>query len=118
MKKISCLLLLLFTIITSCNKNYLDVQPVNLLTADQVFNSPEAVTAYFATLYRDLPMEDFNYQAGVFNTFPGDGNTYLANYTWESFNSNSYNGTENGGNYASLYKAIRKIGRASCRERV
>jgi hypothetical protein len=109
MKKISCLLLLLFTIITSCNKNYLDVQPVNLLTADQVFNSPEAVTAYFATLYRDLPMEDFNYQAGVFNTFPGDGNTYLANYTWESFNSNSYNGTENGGNYASLYKAIRNV---------
>jgi hypothetical protein len=109
MKKINYLLIILLTAFCSCKKNYLDVQPVNLLTADQVFNSPEAVTAYFATLYRDLPIEDFNYQAGVFNTFPGDGNTYLANYTWESFNSNSYNGTEHGGNYASLYKAIRNV---------
>jgi hypothetical protein len=113
MKNLKILLLVFLTGLCSCKKHLLDVQPVNILSADQVFNSPDAVTAYFASLYSSMPMEDFNYTPGqgnpTFGNFPNDGNTYLANYTWESFNSNAYGGTENGNNFAYLYKSIRNV---------
>lgn len=46
---------------TSCNDKRLDIPPLNILTADKVFQSESAITAYMASLYGALPMEDFNF---------------------------------------------------------
>ncbi|GAA4306429.1 RagB/SusD family nutrient uptake outer membrane protein [Compostibacter hankyongensis] len=57
----SLIAILLVIGICSCNDKRLDIPPLNILTADQVFKSESAVTAYMASLYNALPMEDFNF---------------------------------------------------------
>ncbi|GAB3895033.1 RagB/SusD family nutrient uptake outer membrane protein [Larkinella knui] len=93
--------------LSACNDNFLDKKPVDLLTAEQVYSSPEAVEAYFATLYKDLPIEDFSYCNGRFGEFPGNGDGYTANWTWEATNSN--NASNNDENWGKLYRAIRNV---------
>ena len=56
----------------------LDIAPLNILTADQVFQSESAITAYMVALYAQLPAEDFNYAT--------NGN-HLSNQTDESISS-------------------------------
>ncbi len=48
---------------SSCAKD-LDVAPQNIIQDETVFSNQSAVTAYFAALYSDLPIEDFNYIVG------------------------------------------------------
>lgn len=66
--------------IASCND--LDVPPLNIIQDEDVFQSESGITAYIASLYYDLPIEDFmfNAQRGfkVFPNYPG-----LAAYTGE-----------------------------------
>lgn len=96
--------------LSSCRKNLLDVQPTNLLTATQLFSSPAGVEAYFATLYADLPMEDFNFCNGTYEAFPANGTGYLANWTDEASNSLGTNGPSMAGNtYDNIYLAIRDV---------
>lgn len=108
MKKTLCILVLagLF----ACRKNLLDVQPTNMLTSNELFSSPAGVEAYFASLYADLPMEDFNFCNGQFETFPANGTGYLANWTDEASNNL---GTQAIGMYANtydnIYAAIRDV---------
>ena len=45
--------------VTSCQK--LDVPPKNIFTSDVIFNSQAGIQSFLATLYQDLPIEDFKY---------------------------------------------------------
>jgi hypothetical protein len=45
--------------VTSCQK--LDVAPKNIFTSDVIFNSQAGITSFLATIYQDLPIEDFKY---------------------------------------------------------
>lgn len=61
-KKIYMISVLLFALmISSCEKR-LDIAPLNILTADQVFSSESAMTAYMATLYRYMLTESFEFE--------------------------------------------------------
>lgn len=102
-------ILVLMICFSGCQDNFLDRNPVNIMSAEQVFGSPEAVEAYFVTLYADLPIEDFSYVNGKFGDFPGAGNQYTANWTWESITSTGYSGTNHNDVWADLYKAIRNV---------
>jgi hypothetical protein len=103
-------LLVVFVGLCSCRKNLLDVQPTNLLTQDELFSSPAGVEAYFASLYADLPMEDFGFCNGTFEAFPGNGTGYLADWTDESSENL---GTQaiglNNNTYDNIYAAIRNV---------
>ncbi|HLP05285.1 MAG TPA: RagB/SusD family nutrient uptake outer membrane protein [Paludibacter sp.] len=71
MKNKKILFLLISVVFFSC-QDYLDVPPLNVLSDDQVFSSESGITAYMATLYNDLPIEDFRFGKGGFNqTGPG-----------------------------------------------
>lgn len=60
----------------------LDVTPKNVINDEQIFGSESGIRAYFATLYSNLPMEDFRFGK---NGFDKDGNqTYLANVSGEA----------------------------------
>jgi hypothetical protein len=108
MKKLKYILLMVFMVgISACRKNLLDVQPTNLLTKEQIYGSPAGVTAYFASLYRDMPIEDYAFCNGRFGDFPGDGHAYTANWSDEAFNSN--NAGLDGAVWNNLYKAIRNV---------
>src|ERR1700755_3356831 len=89
MKQILYILLLAIPAgLCGCRKNLVDVQPVNLLTKEQIYASPAGVTAYFSTLYKDMPIEDYAFCNGRFGQFPGDGHSYTANWIDEAFNAN------------------------------
>lgn len=92
---------------SACRKNLLEVQPTDLLTKDQIYASPAGVTAYFASMYRDMPVEDYAFVNGRFGDFPGDGHAYTANWSDEAFNSNG-SGLD-GGVWNNLYRAIRNV---------
>jgi hypothetical protein len=64
--------LLLFN---SCEKR-LDIAPLNILTADQIFASEDAVNAYLASLYNYMQKEDFGFSPA----------SYLSNTTDEAIN--------------------------------
>ncbi len=72
MKKILFLYCLLTLVLcSSCDKDFLNEPPKNVLTQEQVFSSEQGIDAYMVTLYNSLPIEDFNYSAGTgFNNFP------------------------------------------------
>lgn len=53
-------------IFNSCGKNRLDIQPLNVLSSDQVFADESAITAYLASMYNQMPMEDPNFY-GLFH---------------------------------------------------
>jgi len=93
--------------LAGCRKNLLDTKPTNLLTKEQIYASPAGVTAYFATLYKDMPIEDYTFCNGRFGQFPGDGHGYTANWIDEAFNGNgsSYNDEI----WGNLYKSIRNV---------
>ena len=41
--------------------DYLDLQPTDKVTPDNVFGSEAGIEAFLANLYRNMPIEDFNY---------------------------------------------------------
>ncbi|MGC3946446.1 MAG: RagB/SusD family nutrient uptake outer membrane protein [Chryseolinea sp.] len=53
---------ILMLVLWSCD-DQLDIKPKNILTNDQVFSNESAITAYMASLYTALPIEDFNFSA-------------------------------------------------------
>lgn len=100
----------ILTGLCSCRKNLLDVQPTNLLTSDQIVSNDGAVTAWAASLYRDLPMEDYSFIEGNFWRFPDGGTQYLANLDDESADQWNPGGTYmNAATYDQIYKAIRNV---------
>jgi hypothetical protein len=77
--KYTVLVWFFLTISVSCN-NGLDILPLNILTSQQIFESKSGITAYLATLYNNLPVQDFRYR-----NYGAD----LANYTDEALTSSS-----------------------------
>lgn len=49
--------------INSCDEK-LDIPPLNILTSDQVFQSPSGITAYLVSLYDVLPTDDHRFTGG------------------------------------------------------
>jgi starch-binding outer membrane protein, SusD/RagB family len=76
----------LLLLLNSCESR-LDISPLNILTADQIFASDDAVNAYLASLYSYMQKEDFGF-APV--TFP-------SNNTDEAINCFNDQGSSIGG---------------------
>ena len=68
------LLMITVLLMAGCS-DFLDVQPTDKVTADAIFASDEGIEAFLATLYRNMPIEDFNCapEQGL-NWCPGDAN--------------------------------------------
>lgn len=60
MKLYTYILVLTLVSLISCNDDFLEVEPTNLISADAIFSSPEGVKAFMANLYSQMPIEDFN----------------------------------------------------------
>ncbi len=75
----------LILLLNSCEKR-LDIAPLNILTADQIFASDEAVNAYLASLYSYMQKEDFSFSPA----------SYLSNTTDEAINCFSDQGSNIG----------------------
>ncbi len=45
--------------VTSCQR--LDIPPKNIFTPDVIYNSEAGVKSFLATIYQNLPIEDFKY---------------------------------------------------------
>jgi len=81
--------------VTSCQK--LDIPPKNIYTSDVIFNSQAGIQSFLATIYQDLPIEDFKYAPAQ-----GDGGNQDVGYAhggnnWtEFYNSASVVGEEVG----------------------
>jgi starch-binding outer membrane protein, SusD/RagB family len=91
----------LLLILNSCEEK-LDIAPLNILTAEQVFASEDAVVAYLASLYNYMQKEDFGFAPASF----------LSNTTDEAINcftdqgSNIGDGTNDG---AWQYNYVRYV---------
>ncbi|GJM63229.1 RagB/SusD family nutrient uptake outer membrane protein [Persicobacter diffluens] len=108
MRNFLILCLSLSFMMTSCS-DFLDREQANSMSPDDVFNSPDAIEAYFISLYKDLPIESFNFCQGHLTNFPGHGNRYLANWTQEAVWSTTYGGGEFNSNWNKCYTNIRRI---------
>jgi hypothetical protein len=111
MKQKKILYIFMAVIITgfySCKKDALNIQPPNLITQSAIFSSSASVDAYFASLYSDLPMEDYSFCNWQFGNFPGNGNQYTANWTDEAFDSHNSEG-QLSDVFAQIYQAIRNV---------
>ncbi|WP_413667857.1 RagB/SusD family nutrient uptake outer membrane protein [Mucilaginibacter sp. Mucisp86] len=75
------------TSVTSCQK--LDIPPTNIFTPNIIYDSESGVKSFLATIYQNLPIEDFKYRPDQgFKTGSND---------WENFyNSASVTGEEVG----------------------
>lgn len=67
----------------SCKKD-LNVAPQNIIQDATVFSNESAITAYLASLYNDLPIEDFNFHP--YNGFNSNSQNYEPNLSDESIN--------------------------------
>jgi len=75
------------SLVTSCQK--LNIPPTNIFTPDIIYNSEAGVKSFLATIYQNLPIEDFKYRPD--QGFKTGGND------WENFyNSASETGEEVG----------------------
>lgn len=72
-KKLKILILGSLSLVMGCNK-VLDLEPTDRLTADQIFGDPKGVKLYMASLYSQMPVEDFAYFRNGFNWNGGDPN--------------------------------------------
>ncbi len=97
----------------SCDSDYLNEPPLNVITGDQIFSSEQGIDAYMVALYNQLPIEDFNYAAhSGFNNFPSKDFLALSTdemsstYFIKDANSQIEDGTGLGW-YAGGYSAIR-----------
>lgn len=108
--RILCIIAVL-TGICSCRKNTLNIPGTNAITTEQVFSTSATVNAYLATLYADMPVEDFSFCNGSFGGFPGNGNEYTADWTdeanWSTSSSDNSTLSQSGDVFAQIYQALR-----------
>ena len=113
MKKhiIKCLIVLILgTSLNSCVR--FDILPQNMVGDETAFNSQAGVTAYFAAIYRDLRMEDFNYTIYYgFNNEHGWQYRPSGGLTGEIVSRDIHNCEYEPGNvvWEAAYKNIRRI---------
>lgn len=65
MNKIKIIILSIALLSVGCNS--LDVPPINIIQDGDIFSSESGITAYMASLYRDLPIEDHRFTVYGFN---------------------------------------------------
>jgi len=73
--------------------NSLNVPPMNIVNDSDVFSSESGITAYFARLYWDLPIEDYMHNVNGFNQIPEDNEQ---DYTGETMRCNPVRTNLNG----------------------
>lgn len=56
--------IVLSVMLTACN-GLLDIEPNNKITPNDLFNNPNGAKAFMATIYRDLPIEDYMFMPGT-----------------------------------------------------
>src|SRR5690606_1658895 len=83
--------------ITSCQRNYLDAQPDNLLTLDEIFTSRVQTEKWWAGLFQQVP----TIWQSRFSLITDE----LDDSNWNSRGDN--NGNPGGINRAQLYEKIR-----------
>jgi len=99
------------TIVFASCENDLNIQPTTILSNQQVFSNESSILAYLAELYSELPIEDFNYGTGGFNSWSSNK---TAHYSGEALNCYSDmagdlgNGTTWGW-WSGGYSAIRDV---------
>ena len=54
----------LSAVFTACT-DLLDIEPNNKITPNELFNNPNGAKAFMATIYRDLPIEDYMFMPGT-----------------------------------------------------
>lgn len=115
MKKIIAYSAILFLSLVhlSCHK-VLDIRPENIIQPEPIFSNESGVEAYMASLYANIPLEDFVYPYSITNNV---GNT-LDHFSGEALNVPGYDAQSgNVGNGVSLlwwggytpYQAIRIV---------
>jgi starch-binding outer membrane protein, SusD/RagB family len=58
--KLLYLFILFFILINNSCEESLDIDPLNILTSERVFQSPDAIESYMASLYNAIPLDGFN----------------------------------------------------------
>ncbi|MBN2016253.1 RagB/SusD family nutrient uptake outer membrane protein, partial [Candidatus Dojkabacteria bacterium] len=48
--------------LTTCTDDFLEIQPLDRVSAEQLFETPAGIKTVLATIYNIMPMEDFNYE--------------------------------------------------------
>ena len=82
----------LSAVFTACT-DLLDIEPNNKITPNELFNNPNGAKAFMATIYRDLPIEDYMFMPGTsgeggFNSPTGNiGLLWYANICEEAVQS-------------------------------
>lgn len=65
MKNIKYYLCIGLSVILSACTGLLDIEPNNKITPNDLFNNPNGAKAFMATIYRDLPIEDYMFMPGT-----------------------------------------------------
>lgn len=65
MKSVKYYILISLSVIAASCSDLLDIEPNNKLTSDELFGNPNGAKAFLATLYRDLPIEDYMFMPGT-----------------------------------------------------
>ena len=63
--------------VTSCQR--LDIPPTNIFTPDIIYNSEAGVKSFLATIYQNLPIEDFKFRPDA------GGGIRIGGNDWENF---------------------------------
>jgi hypothetical protein len=75
MKKLRIFFLIMLTLLSTRCADVLDLEPMDRITAEDLFGDPEGTKLYMANLYYQLPIEDFTFsQKQGFNFNTGDPN--------------------------------------------
>jgi starch-binding outer membrane protein, SusD/RagB family len=75
MKILKVITLVLLALLTTRCESVLDLEPLDRITAEDLFGDPEGTKLYMANLYYQLPIEDFTFsQKQGFNFNVGDPN--------------------------------------------
>lgn len=65
MKNIRYYLIIGLSVVCTACTGLLDIEPNNKLTPNELFNNPNGAKAFMATIYRDLPIEDYMFMPGT-----------------------------------------------------
>ncbi|HEY0669577.1 MAG TPA: RagB/SusD family nutrient uptake outer membrane protein [Sphingobacteriaceae bacterium] len=100
-----------FLVLSSC-KDALDVAPKNIIQSDIIFSDESAIEAYLASLYYELPVEDFRFAPnGGFNrSGTGTGGTSLAHLSDEALTTTASSDIGSGSALGYFpYSSIRNV---------
>jgi len=91
MKKYNILFIVIL-FLSGCSKEFLDLEPTNKISANDLFATEDGIKAYMANLYYRAPVEDFNWAAnpyggGPFNFTGNIAGMYPIVWTDEAVNS-------------------------------